>query len=140
MYPGGQKEQLLTKYGENRLYLSGRKGFVKLALEEGAHLVPVYAFGEVNLFHHSSFLLEFRKFILARYGATIPLVYGAYGLLPYQQPITMVFGKPIVVKQVTNPTQNDIDSLHKTYCKELVQLFNDYKNRCGYPNAELIID
>lgn len=39
VYPGGEREQLETVYGEHRVFLKSRKGFIKLALEHGAHLV-----------------------------------------------------------------------------------------------------
>jgi 1-acyl-sn-glycerol-3-phosphate acyltransferase len=32
--------------GDNVIYIKKRKGFVHLALQSGAHLVPVYSFGE----------------------------------------------------------------------------------------------
>jgi hypothetical protein len=41
IFVGGEKEQLLTTPGEHAIYLSGRKGFVKLALEYGTPLVPM---------------------------------------------------------------------------------------------------
>ena len=43
--PGGEAEQLMTQYKKHRVYVKRRKGFVKLAVENGASLVPVYAFG-----------------------------------------------------------------------------------------------
>eukprot|EP01041_Mallomonas_annulata_P005847 gene5847-11812_t len=38
---GGEKEQLMTVSKEHKIYISTRKGFVKLALQHGAHLVPM---------------------------------------------------------------------------------------------------
>lgn len=41
MVTGGEKEQLMTCPKEHKIYLKNRKGFVKLALTYGAHLVPM---------------------------------------------------------------------------------------------------
>lgn len=41
IYIGGEKEQLMTAYGEQKIYVNNRKGFVKLALQYGAHIVPM---------------------------------------------------------------------------------------------------
>lgn len=38
---GGEKEQLMTKPNEQKIYIKHRKGFIKLALQFGAHLVPM---------------------------------------------------------------------------------------------------
>ena len=38
---GGEKEQLMTTPNESKIYLQNRKGFIKLALTHGAHLVPM---------------------------------------------------------------------------------------------------
>lgn len=47
--PGGEAEQLRTQTGVEEVYLSKRVGFVKLAMQHGAALVPCYAFGTVDL-------------------------------------------------------------------------------------------
>ena len=47
---GGAKESLYAYPGKNTLVLKRRKGFAKIALETGASLVPVYAFGENNMY------------------------------------------------------------------------------------------
>jgi hypothetical protein len=52
---------MLTIKGRERIFLKKRKGFIKLALEQGSEVIPVYAFGESDLFVHSSFLLNARK-------------------------------------------------------------------------------
>ncbi len=41
IFIGGEKEQLMSENGQHRIYLRHRKGFVKLALQYGAHLVPM---------------------------------------------------------------------------------------------------
>ena len=76
VYPGGETEQLLTIRGKERVYLSGRKGFIKLALERGCEVVPVYAFGESDLYEHSQLLIGLRRTIQKKMGAAIPLIYG----------------------------------------------------------------
>ncbi|CAJ1342941.1 unnamed protein product [Effrenium voratum] len=47
---GGARESLETAPGSNKLILGNRKGFVKLALQTGTSLVPVFSFGETDLF------------------------------------------------------------------------------------------
>jgi len=54
IFVGGEKEQLMTKPHENKIYLKSRKGFIKLALEFGAHLVPMYCYGENECYHVSN--------------------------------------------------------------------------------------
>ncbi|KAK6023792.1 diacylglycerol acyltransferase [Ostertagia ostertagi] len=48
---GGAEEALEARPGAHKLKLLTRKGFVKLALQYGASLVPVYSFGENDLFY-----------------------------------------------------------------------------------------
>uniref|UniRef100_A0A3B1JW60 Acyltransferase n=1 Tax=Astyanax mexicanus TaxID=7994 RepID=A0A3B1JW60_ASTMX len=47
---GGAEESLACSPGANTVVMKHRKGFVRLALENGADLVPVYSFGENELF------------------------------------------------------------------------------------------
>ncbi|EFJ49380.1 hypothetical protein VOLCADRAFT_89744 [Volvox carteri f. nagariensis] len=48
---GGAAEALLAAPGTYDLVLQARKGFVKVALQTGATLVPVIAYGETDTFH-----------------------------------------------------------------------------------------
>ena len=41
VFVGGEKEQLMTEQGKHKIFLSNRKGFVKLAITYGAALVPM---------------------------------------------------------------------------------------------------
>jgi len=48
--PGGEAEQMRTQTGVEEVYLTKRAGFVKLAMQQRAALVPCYAFGTVDLY------------------------------------------------------------------------------------------
>ncbi len=47
---GGAAEALDARPGNHILTLQNRRGFVRIALETGAYLIPVYSFGENDLF------------------------------------------------------------------------------------------
>ena len=55
--PGGEKEALATRNGQEKVLLLGRAGFVRLACMHGYHLVPTYAFGQNELFTVNTTLL-----------------------------------------------------------------------------------
>lgn len=137
VYPGGEREQILTLYQRERVFLSSRKGFVKLAMEEGVDLIPVYSFGESHLYKHSSYLLDLRLSIAKKFGVAIPFLSGQYGLMPYRVPITMVFGAPVKVPHITKPTAEELDAAHRVYCDALMGLFEKHKAAMGYPDAKL---
>jgi hypothetical protein len=49
LYVGGMAELFLCCNEEEMLYLKKRKGFIKLALQEGVDVVPVYLFGNTTV-------------------------------------------------------------------------------------------
>lgn len=53
---GGEEESMLTVAGEDVVVLKKRKGFVRLALSHGAHLVPVFGVGNSDLYTVSRIL------------------------------------------------------------------------------------
>jgi 2-acylglycerol O-acyltransferase 2 len=136
---GGAQESLDVQRGRYPLTILNRKGFIKMALITGAHLVPVFSFGENDVYKTYSYLKgsklryiqeKFKKFT----SFTLPIISGrgifnyTFGILPHRKPITSVVGKPIIVNKIEKPTDKDINKLHKLYISELVQLFNDYKH------------
>uniref|UniRef100_A0A670ZMZ1 Acyltransferase n=1 Tax=Pseudonaja textilis TaxID=8673 RepID=A0A670ZMZ1_PSETE len=102
---GGAMESLDCNPGEQRVHLSGRRGFVRLALEHGADLVPVFSFGENDIFRQVQFprgsrlhrlQLWFKQ--LAGFAPCLFVGRGLFfsrcwGLLPQPSPITVV-GEP----------------------------------------------
>ncbi|KAK6039607.1 diacylglycerol acyltransferase [Cooperia oncophora] len=82
---GGAEEALDAHPGEHKLILKSRKGFVREALKTGAHLVPVYSFGENDIFKQvpnpkESTLRRFQSWVKRLGGYTLPWFYGR-GLL-----------------------------------------------------------
>lgn len=57
-----------------------------------------------------------------------------FGIVPFRKPTYTVIGKPIDVKRVAEPSQEQIDQLHDLYVKSLVELFDEHKQK--YSNGK----
>ena len=102
--PGGIKEQLLVcSPFEERVVLRNRKGLAGLALDTGASIVPVYIFGERRAYKiNSGMFSTVSAFLKSHCNIGLPFVRGRWWtLIPFAVPITIVIGKPIEVKQVS---------------------------------------
>ena len=99
LLPGGISEQLVVPVrGEDVVVLQSRKGFVRLALETGSPLVPVYCFGERRAYVTQSATSCASTFLKRLCRVGVPIVRGRFfTLMPLSTPITIVIGKPIDV-------------------------------------------
>ncbi|XP_049644127.1 2-acylglycerol O-acyltransferase 3-like [Suncus etruscus] len=142
---GGAQEAMNAIPGVHRLTLRNRKGFVRLALRHGASLVPVYSFGENDIFKVKSFKVgtwqyavqvTFKKIVGFPpniYWGHSPFSPNFWGLLPLPKPITTVVGRPIPVPQVHQPSEDQVNHYHQLYMRELQQLFEEHKINYGVP-------
>lgn len=141
---GGAQEALNARPGAYKLLLRNRKGFVRLALMHGVDLVPIFSFGENDLYDQvenspGSWLRSIQNRLQKIMGISLPLFHGRgifqynFGLLPYRRPITTVVGKPIRVQKIQNPSQEEVDKLHQHYIKELCDLFEAHKLKYNVP-------
>ena len=65
VYPGGSREVFMTDPADHdRVYLTGRKGFINLALTTGSELIPCCVFGEKHLYHRKLLPERLRLFLL----------------------------------------------------------------------------
>ncbi|XP_034021593.1 2-acylglycerol O-acyltransferase 2-A [Thalassophryne amazonica] len=139
---GGAPEALDARPGALTLQILNRKGFIKLALKHGAQLVPVFSFGENDLFDQlnnptGSPLRTLQERLQSIMGVAMPLFHArgvfqySFGLIPYRKPIHTVVGKPICVVQSLSPSHQDIDVLHKLYLQRLTELFEEHKHAYG---------
>uniref|UniRef100_A0A452U205 Acyltransferase n=1 Tax=Ursus maritimus TaxID=29073 RepID=A0A452U205_URSMA len=131
---GGAQEALNARPGATTLLLRNRKGFVRLALMHGAALVPIFSFGENEIFDQvenspGSWLRRIQN----RLPSPPWVRKGSFSLLPYCQPITTVVGKPIEVQKTPDPSQEEVDELHQRYMKELSDLFEAHKLKYNVP-------
>lgn len=135
---GGAEESLMAQPKTNDLLLVKRKGFVKIALQEGSPLVPVYGFGENNVYNIpkvASHPLVQRVMAAVRSatGFVIPIVSGrsyftfGFGLMPHRRPIVVVVGEPIIIPRIANPTAEDLEHWQQEYICALQRLYERHR-------------
>lgn len=136
---GGAQEAFHSRPGNYILALKERKGFVKIALKTGMPLVPVFSFGELDLYDQvsnppGSKLRRYQEAFKNLTGVAPIIVNGrgifqySFGWLPKRRPLNTVVGAPIEVEKRASPTQKEIDDLHTKFCDELVNLFETHKS------------
>lgn len=141
---GGAAESMESFPGRYRLVLRKRKGFVRIALETGCSLVPVFSFGENDLYsavltQEGSWMKKIQNTYKKTFHFGMPIIWGrgvfnySFGIMPYRKEIHTVVGKPIDVPKIAYPTQEQIDQWHELYLNELTKLFNEHK-------AEYLVD
>ena len=144
---GGAAEALDARPGEATLTLSRRKGFIKMALRTGASLVPVFAFGENDIFEQvenpeGGRLRSFQLYIKQLIGITPPAFYGRSlsrglwrrifghkGVLPKREPIEVVVGSPIAVPKMADPPPEVVDKFHDLYTTSLKELYELHRRQ-----------
>ncbi|XP_007964633.3 2-acylglycerol O-acyltransferase 1 [Chlorocebus sabaeus] len=147
---GGAKESLDAHPGKSTLFIRQRKGFVKIALTHGTSLVPVFSFGENELFKQvdnpeGSWIRTVQDKLQKIMGFALPLFHARgvfqynFGLMPYRKAIHTVVGRPIPVRQILHPTEEQIEELHQTYMEELTKLFEEHKGKYGIPEHETLV-
>mmetsp|Transcript_15516 Transcript_15516/g.32339 ORF Transcript_15516/g.32339 Transcript_15516/m.32339 type:complete len:228 (+) Transcript_15516:2-685(+) len=130
---GGGREAMLTRPGTMDVVLQTRKGFVKIALETGASLVPVIGFGETSCYAlaaGASFWNPLNWLLLQTLGMSLPILQGRHGtFLPYPTPLVTVIGQPLTVSKTPSPTQEQIDRVHSDYCIAVKAIYDKYKDK-----------
>ncbi|XP_062261852.1 2-acylglycerol O-acyltransferase 2 isoform X4 [Platichthys flesus] len=139
---GGAPEALDAHPGTYNVMLAKRKGFIKMAMEHGAHLVPVFSFGENEVFDQvdntrGTWLRWTQEQLQSIMGISLPLFHArgifqySFGLMPYRKPINTIVGRPIKVERNIKPTLEELDALHQLYMDELSDLFEEHKGNYG---------
>ncbi|KAK9846559.1 hypothetical protein WJX81_006558 [Elliptochloris bilobata] len=109
------------------VYLKRRLGFVRVAIQAGADLVPVYHLG-------CSQLLEFwgSEALSRRCRVCCGFFFGRCGLpLPRCHPIITLVGAPVPVVQCDAPSEAQVAETHARFAAALVALFDALKHSMG---------
>ncbi|KAH7890989.1 diacylglycerol acyltransferase-domain-containing protein [Phlebopus sp. FC_14] len=136
---GGAAESLSARPGTADLTLRRRLGFIKVAIQHGADLVPVFSFGENDIYQQmpnekGTTVYVLQKKFQSLFGFTLPLFHGRgllnynLGLLPYRRRIVSVIGHPIHVEKCDKPTLEEVTRVQTLYIEELTRIWNTYKD------------
>jgi len=145
---GGAAESMWAHPHTSKVVLKDRAGFVKIACRTGARLVPVWGFGENNLYENLAYTSKtLRKWQLwiQKITSVAPLLMSGRGvfsysggLIPHRRPITVMVGAPIDVGPAEKePSDERIKKVHQQYKDAVLELFNRFKDIYD-PKAEPI--
>ncbi|KAL4899849.1 hypothetical protein BDW74DRAFT_106774 [Aspergillus multicolor] len=133
---GGSREYNIARPGTMGLVVKIRKGFVRLAVETGADLVPVLVFGENDLFAPVQYSPYSIKGLVAwawekAVGHKVAFSLGRFNMfVPFRRPLHVVVGKPIAVKQQRFDVKEEyVEELQGKYVDELKRIWTDWRDR-----------
>ncbi|KAI9004391.1 diacylglycerol acyltransferase-domain-containing protein [Hyaloraphidium curvatum] len=142
LLPGGSEEIIILTKGRERIYLKKRKGFIKYSLQHGYTIVPGYAFSESDTYWTppKPLLTKFRLDLLRRTKIIVPLVFGFFSpFVPLPVALDTVWGAPLKLPTIEQPTVEDIDLWHGRYVEAVRGVFERNKGRFGFGDRELEI-
>jgi len=140
LLPGGIDEMNLTdgQSKETKLVMLDRKGFTKLAIENGLDIVPGFCFGE-KWIHRTVKLPGFICAFLRPFRLSGTLVRGrGPSFLGFLRPLNYVWGEAIKVKQQRPVDEAHLNEVHAEVMKSVQGIFDRYKTRFGYADDETL--
>jgi hypothetical protein len=128
--PGGIAEMYLVSEDSENLYLKKRAGTVRAAIQEGAHIIPTFFFGNSRLVTvvagkgSTSWLSKMSR----KLRASVLFFHGRHFLpVPYRHPLKMVTGDVIEVKQNDNPSEEEVNIVLNKVIAGVKKLYDEKK-------------
>jgi 2-acylglycerol O-acyltransferase 2 len=121
----------------NEEYSIVRKGFLRLCVQHGVPVVPVYVFGATKMFRRLQLPLLERLSRMIR--LSVVVFFGAWGLpVPFRQRLSYVIGAPISPDQPCDGSaEEQADKMQQRFCDELIRLFERHKEAYGWGHKTL---
>jgi len=136
--PGGLHEQVETDDKKERLYFPANLGFIRLAIQHGVPLLPVYSFGENQLFRTAEWVRKINRFFYKNFKIGNLIMFGHGGIptspllpTPLMMPVPgrrlhIQFGKPVDVgPKEENPSEERVLEVFKRYSAALQEIFKE---------------
>lgn len=147
VYPGGAMESRFATPGRHVCYVNERKGFVRIALEERLHLLPIWTFGDEGIvpqpWNPPEVLIKMQNWMKECVGLLVPpLPIG----LPRFPPLTSVMSIPIDLsdlwpENVDDPvSQVTVDKAHNRYMEAIQRLFDENKALVPGGHSEAVLE
>ncbi|KAK9827733.1 hypothetical protein WJX81_007274 [Elliptochloris bilobata] len=112
---------------QERVFIMQRKGFVKVAIQAGADLVPAYHFGSSQMLSVTG-----TPELSRRLRTSLCFFWGRASLpLPRKHDILSAVGPTVAVTQCDEPTQAQIDETHARFVEVMQATFEQHKHILG---------
>ncbi|XP_034236138.1 2-acylglycerol O-acyltransferase 1-like isoform X1 [Thrips palmi] len=143
LFSGSADETLRMRPDVFHVYLK-RRGFCRLALQEGASLLPILILGKNRAYSQPlSWLQDWVHRVTGRW-VMFPVGRGLFetiiGYLPHRVPHTFVVGAPLHVEKVRSPTKAQIEDLHAKHAAAIERLYKEYSPKFFPGSQPLIIE
>eukprot|EP00775_Hariotina_reticulata_P008038 gene8038-8233_t len=145
LVPGGVQECLFMQKDSETAFLKNRKGFIRLAMQTGAAVVPCFAFGQGGTYSWwrpgPPLLSESFVQAMSRRIGFVPLMLaGRWGShIPHKSRMTVALGKPIAVPHLDSPPDELLQQYLDKFIQAMQELFDKHKATAGYPDYKLHI-
>lgn len=135
--------------GVQRAHLNNRTTIVKLAMEAGAPIVPMYAFGQTSLYSMVVDPWGILEGLSVKLNTSITPFFGRWFWPlgpPRRNAVTVAFGEPVVCPQVSRPAPGEDCAAYEALVKENHQkmlasfkgAFDQHKAAYGVPHKRLV--
>jgi len=140
LLPGGIKEMMLTDGAstDTKVVCTDRKGYAKLAIENGMSIVPSFVFGEKFIHDIVLFPAPIQKFLLKMKLSACWMKGRWFTFLGKELPLAAVWGEPIPTKKMNPVPQEYLDEIHGKVEAAVHSIFDRYKTEFGYEEAETL--
>lgn len=137
--PGGIPESVFASSedpGREYAYLKGRKGFLRLCIERGHDVMPIYSFGVTRMYRNPTILRGARARLSQKLGFGLVVPWGRWGTsMPLTDETTTVVFPPF---EASMYSLNRIDEAHADYLRHLKLHFDGNKAKYGMAAVELV--
>ena len=134
--PGGVREQAATRHDREQAFFSRKLGFVRLAMRHGVPLMPLYIFGENQMYERVDGCERATAAIRRLTGLTFPVCTGRFGLpwcwpLPRRTALHVRWGEAVDVGPPrADPSDAEVRAVFDAYVAELRRTFDAHAPTC----------